>query len=306
MNRPEFANLTVVHRCRDETGSGMSDPVRTALLQRAFFTTTCMREFAVFGADSKLSSLPFDRHTCVSNGRDAYLFLLHTITGLNSSVPGETNVQGQIRKAWDEWRHQADARKLAALNPVMHRLFSDSRRVRQLHLQGIGGHSYGSLARKLLNPNPAARILFVGTGELARSMLPFFSAWETAVWNRHAIDATGLRAAKCFAPDETFQAAKWGSHVILTTPPDPLNDTHWYTLLAAQQQSPNALHMGLRRARQGPWSGYQICRNLDDLFDLRRSQSSLRTANISSARTYCQQLARKISGATSAPNTQVA
>jgi len=306
MNRLQFANLSVVHRRRDKTGGGMPATVRETLVQKAFFTSTCMREFAVFSKNPELSSLPFDRHTWLSTGQDAYLFLLLTITGLNSSVPGETNVQGQVRNAWNEWRHRADADSLATLNPVMHRLFSDSRRIRQQHLQGIGGHSYGSLARKLINPDPSARILFVGAGELARSVLPFFSSWQTALWNRHAIDTTELQAERCFAPDESNQAAGWASHVILSTPPNRHNDTCWFTQLTEQSQPPQVLHLGLRRARPGAWRPYPACQTLDDLFDLRKSLSSLRSLNISRARKNCEQLAAEIYGAISAPDIKVA
>lgn len=289
-----IAPLTVLHRLRDNTGEGLPDEQIALLKQRGFYAATCMRELAVLpSADAPsadvLRGLSTDGSNEVLHNEAAYAFLLHTVTGLNSSVPGETNVQGQIRKAWNSWRRTGDTRVARLLSPTLHRVFNDAAGIRRDYLQGIGGNSYGSLVRKLLMPDRDARVLFVGAGDLAQSMLPFFSSMQTGVWNRHDLTGDDFSGARMFAPDTHAAAAAWASHLIVTTPPDSDNDHIWAKL--AQQHHLPVAHLGRRRAAPGDWASVPDFRNLDDVFDLRRKQSSLRTLNTVRARQACERIA---------------
>ena len=281
--------LTVVHRPRDAAGNGLPADETTRLAERGFFAGTCMRELAVLPSADALRGLRLGRGHDILHNTQAYAFLLQTVTGLNSSVPGETNVQGQLRKSWQQWRNNADGRLVRLLSPAMHRLFNDARVVRRNYLQGIGGNSYGSLVRKLIQPQDDARILVVGAGDLARSLLPFFTSVNTAIWNRHQPDAHFAGDAMIFAPDEMESAAAWATELIMTTPPDNDTDAAW-AKLAATHELP-VVHLGRRRAAPAEWANLVAFRNLDDVFDLRRSQSTLRSLNIMRARTACERIA---------------
>lgn len=284
-----IAPLTVVHRLRDNTGDGLPARQVRLLSERGFYAATCMRELAVLPSADTLRGLQLDRDNEVLHNAAAYAFLLHTVTGLNSSIPGETNVQGQLRKAWNSWRSTGDNRVARLLSPTIHRLFNDARDIRRDYLQGIGGSSYGSLVRKLMAPDADARVLFVGAGDLAQSMLTFFSAGQTAVWSRHEPDSGPAATVRRFPAEQREAAAAWATHLIVTTPPDNDNDRFW-AQLALLHDLP-VTHLGRRRAAPGDWDAVPGFHNLDDVFDLRRAQSSLRSLSTVRARNACNTLA---------------
>ena len=279
--------ITLLHRARDATGNGMTTDLAERLAARGFYAATCMRELVVLPGTPALYDLPRDHHTSVLRDAEAFAFVLQTTTGLNSSVPGETNVQGQLRKGWSAWRSTADARLVLTLSPIIHRLFNDAGEIRRRYLEGIGGNSYGSLARKLLQPAADARVLFVGAGDLAASMLPFFSSAATGIWNRHTPDADFAPGTRRF--HDRQDAVNWATHVVMTTPPDTNHDSAWASLCVNTRVP--VVHLGRRRAAPGNWTSLEEFYSLDDLFDLRRSQSSLRSLQTVLARAACEQFA---------------
>lgn len=260
---------------------------------------TCQRELLILhaGARSSAEFMRADAH--VMHGATAYNFLLQTITGLNSSVPGETNVQGQFRRQWIEWRHAPTSTIHAAwTNQLMHELLADSSTIRAHYLQGIGGNSYGSLVRKLLAPTVNDRILFVGMGELAQSMLELFSAFERGVWNRHALELAEHPAMCRFAPAHIQTAANWATQCVITTPPDAHNDNAWADAVE-RADIKRIVHLGRRRNAHGPWAAAAAADqflDLDHLFQLQSAQSNLRTQKIVQARRACTQRAAALAG----------
>jgi hypothetical protein len=229
------------------------------------------------------------------SGIDAYRFLLEVTTGLRSAVPGETNVFGQFKKAWLNFRHTGQAAEVARLAPVMHRLINDTKAIRQEHLEGIGGSSYASLVRKLIAPNPGDRILFVGAGALARSMLPLFSSHRLGIWNHRNIEVPDRRIERVFLPDQGSRAASWADHVILTTPADDHNDTNWQRWLTATRLR-TVVHLGhpnlQHRTQQQLWGNARACYDLNHVFALRREQDDRRSDQLMLARTACRQRAK--------------
>ncbi len=229
------------------------------------------------------------------SGDDAYRFLLEVTTGLRSAIPGETNVFGQFKKAWLSFRCTGPAADVTRLAPVMHRLFNDTKSVRREHLEGIGGSSYGSLVRKLIAPKPGDRILFVGAGDLARSMLPLFSSHRLGIWNHRNIEAPHGRIECIFLPNQGKRAASWADHVILTTPGDSRNDANWHRWLTATRVQ-TVVHLGHRKS-QSPEQlrtrgNTPACYDLDDVFALRRGQDDLRSDHLTLARMACRQRAQ--------------
>jgi len=306
MKITESNQLLVLHRPKDAAGHGMTDAHQNQLKQHGFFLDTCLRQLAVIDADHAPEFLATqlcagDPHIESYREIHAYSFLLQTATGLNSSIPGETNILGQFKSAWSRWREQATAEQVCRLHKSMHRLFSDSAQIRRDYLQGIGGNSYGSLVRKTLNPAADSRLLFVGAGKFARSMLPLFAGFDLAIWNHQPVNEMPGDACKLFPVDSAAQAAAWATHVVLTTPAESRNDEQWAELTGIQR--PHVVHLGRRRAEPGVWSNRVstgLYFDLDDIFDLRSRQSSIRSLQIHRARKACEQLA--ITHCDSGPN----
>lgn len=294
--------LLVFHRLKNAAGEGLDPRSLAAMSATGFVLDTCLRQLMVMAAPAFPADVPDNAFAERLSGRRAYSFLLQTATGLNSSIPGESNILGQFRGGWNKWRAETGSQRVCGLTSYMHRLFRDSREIRRDYLQGIGGSSYGSLVRKLLQPDKDARILFVGTGKLALSVQPLFAGFEAAQWNHRIKHRDCPGALLGFAPDAAEAAARWATHMIITTPADSGNDGMWAKL--ASQRVEHVVHLGRRRAARGVWS--DPCHtfrfsDLDDVFDLRRAQSSLRSTQIRRARKACEQYAANMESNTPRP-----
>jgi glutamyl-tRNA reductase len=296
--------LLVLHRPKDAAGHGMPAVQQAQLTKHCFFLDTCLRQLAIVDMARAPAFIRSQEYTGDPKiewhlGTNAYSFLLQTATGLNSSIPGETNILGQFKQAWNLWREQANPEQVSQLHTTMQRLFSDSAQIHREYLQGIGGNSYGSLARKILAPASDSRLLFVGAGKLARSMLPLFSTFELATWNHQPLKNQSLKnqsmknhvdqSGKLFSALSAQEAADWATHIVLTTPPEARNDQLWAQLTATDTQP--VVHLGRRRAEPGIWASRANYFDLDDIFALRDHQSSLRISQIQRARRACAQLA---------------
>src|SRR3989442_2840671 len=119
--------------------------------------------------------------------RDAVRHLYRVSAGLDSMVLGESQIQGQVREAWETSRPQA--------GPVLHRLFPSAllvgARVRTETKLGTGTPSGPpapvAVANKLLAELPGRRAAILGPGdlaELAASCLVAEGARVTLVANR--------------------------------------------------------------------------------------------------------------------------
>ncbi len=233
------------------------------------------------------------------SGPDAYRLLLEITTGLRSAVPGETNVFGQFKDAWAASRSRRQPAQVARLAPLMHRLINDTKTIRTEYLHGIGGASYGSLVRRLVTPRPEDRILFVGAGNLAQSMLPFFKLFDVGLWNRSAIDRPPENVTHYFRPEQGHHAARWANHVILTTPPDPTNDGLWCEWIGASVRT--VVHLGYRSNRDPVTGAFPVTRKtrirtytLDDVFALRQTQAERRSTQLAHARAACRDRAGRL------------
>ena len=287
MTNAELEDLLVVHQLKDAAGQGMPEKVADRLRTQGLYIDTCLRQLCILS--SRDADIDYGEHL---RGAHAYSFLLQTITGLNSSVPGETNVQGQFRCAWKRWRKIAPAEQVWRLNQLMPALLADSKHIRRTYLQNLGGASYGSLTRKLLQPERDAHILFLGAGNFSRSMLPMFSNWETGLWN-HRLHKGLQTNARIFEPTDITGAAIWATHIVVTTPPDNDIDEPWVQL-TRQHNIQHMVHLGRRRAQHGCWKtliGDLKFHDLDDVFDLRRSQATLRNLHTLRARRACERIA---------------
>lgn len=268
--------------------TGASGPARQRdqqLTSAGPLLDTCLRRLA-FGLAPRPAALPSlldDGELRV--GRDAYQLLLEVATGLRSAVAGETNVSGQLRAAIIRFQQEGNPAEARRLRPLLDQLLRDTREIRQQALEGIGGHSYGSLVRRLLAPDRNDRVLFIGAGELTRSMLPLFRQHETALWNRSAVNRP-VAAGRLFAPDESATAADWATLVVMTTPADATHDNGWLRQLGSAGIR-QLVHLGHRSAATLPApAGLQLT-TLADVFALAAAQAERRERQLAAARLAC-------------------
>ncbi len=292
MDAMDIHNLTVIHRTKDAAGHGLIPTHEAQLREQGLYLNTCLRQLVILDHADRSQPLRIsDPELQWFSSSNAYSFLLQTVTGLNSSIPGETNILGQFQHAWRSWRAQVNSKQAGRLDATMRRLFADSRQIRREYLQGIGGNSYGSLVRKLLAPDSNARILFVGAGELAHSMQPLFAAYDIAFWNYRVSNEICGKQLQMFPTNEPQFAADWATHIVLTTPAEAATDALWARLVNDAQ---TVVHLGRRRAEPGTWSKAALNGryfDLDDVFELRSRQSSVRSLQVRRARKACEQLA---------------
>jgi glutamyl-tRNA reductase len=135
---------------------------------------TCLREIAFVG-DASPEHLQGD----LLEGEDAYAHLLAVVCGLHSPIVGETEVMHQFKRFLAELPPSH-----AGLGPLGQRLLADARLVRTEYLIGLGSRSYGSVVRRHLRH--ASRVALIGTGMLAREILPFAhdEGRQVDVWGR--------------------------------------------------------------------------------------------------------------------------
>jgi len=293
---PMIDRLQVSHRLKSPvTGmhlAGTGSARVTATNRHAFRLDTCLREVTV-ELQANTDSAVTINSTEILRGVDAYRLLLEVATGLRSAIPGETNVFGQFRRAWQAFLQDGHPAAAAALTPLMHRLFNDTKAIRNHWLEGIGGSSYGSLVRRLIAPRRQDRVLFVGAGELMRTMLPLFGKFRLGVWNHRIVTPTAPYAERLFSPGHGQQAAAWADHVILTTPCDQYNDRRWCVWL--DNANPQTIvHLGRRHAQPIAWPTGVTAFDLDDVFSLQRDQAVRRSSQLDSARAACAQFARAL------------
>lgn len=108
-----------------------------------------------------------DDYGYVRSDRDAVRHLYRVSAGLDSMVLGESQIQGQVRDAWEQSRGQA--------GPVLHRLFQSAllvgARVRSETVLGAGNASAPSaavaVASKIFGDLAGREALILGAGEVA-------------------------------------------------------------------------------------------------------------------------------------------
>lgn len=274
--------------CLHWPGERLPASTVTGLRSSGVFLDTCLRQLAFGVAPNRL---PVGVRGEFSTGKAAYQLLLEVACGLRSHVPGETNVTGQFRRACEQAEAALGPDDWQRLHPLVHALLADARALRASHLQGLAGSSYGSLVRELLAPRRDARVLFVGTGDLARSMLPLFRTFEIGAWNHRPTEPL-KDVGRWFRTDEADTAAAWATDVVFTTPADPVHDRAWHRRLHARiLLAPRALvHLGQRRGSRPAWPSVTASFDLDDVFALAGAREQLRSQKLAAAALACTTL----------------
>ena len=297
LNQPDLNHLWVANWPKNRSDATLPAAVLDQFAARGMVLDTCLRQLCVArgrpanASDQALSELRPELE--LHFGADAYRYALEVATGLHSAVPGETNVFGQFKKAWDSARRDNEPQSVSRIAPVIHQLINDARSIRRDHLQDIGGASYGTLVRRLLSPRRCERVLFVGAGDLAQSILPYFDSFEVGLWNHRPVATAPGSVTRLFAPEDARAAAAWTNHVVFTTPPDERNELSWRTWLAGTRIR-SLLHLGYRRSESARLHEGSRSYDLDDVFELRRRQAGIRSSRLERARTACADAALEL------------
>ena len=283
--RVDLERLLLFHRAAPPAPGASGSLSHEGDTTAAFRLSTCQREIEVHFATLQKGASDACGETY--RGVEAYQALLEIATGLRSAIPGETNVFGQLRAAWREYLRAVPHRAKSPCSELMDTLFTDTRAIRTRFLQDIGGHSYGTLTRKLLRAAPGARVLIVGNGELARSIAPMLTGFELAIINRSRSEAAPGHVRHVFDVEEAPAAVNWADHVVMCVPRQTELDARWLPLLASRGAL-RVIHLGCRRADAGPWAQLRGLLTLDDLFDLRLAQQDRRSRQLELARAACR------------------
>jgi hypothetical protein len=236
-----------------------------------FYVKTCQRQLWIF----------FDSRSFALEGAQllqsfpAYVFLLQICCGLQSKVPAETEIFGQIKKAWQDYCYQYQNR--GCLDEFMQKLFEDTKDIRAQYLQGLGSSSYGSLLRFFFKKKEQ-RLLLVGAGQLADALMPFLKSFCLSFMNRKKIQK------EKFEPQLPWlQTGEHFDAVILAIPFDPAVMDFFL------QCAPLVIHFGLQK-KIAPYCDFNlIC--LEDLFQISESHFHLREKQIALAKKACQKKA---------------
>lgn len=237
-------------------------------------------------------------------GIDAYAFLLSVTTGLASQVVGETDIFGQFKEAWKSQEINLSTEFRKGLSPWIQRLFEDTKEIRSLYLQNVGGSSYGSLLRKLLRDHQAliqGPTLLIGAGQLACSVAPYLMDHELIISNRNKERAERLAAElRVLDPtakirvlvdgEEELEVLSRAAQVIVCVPIESDRDQKRIEALAASQAQ--VVHLGAREGECQNWAVLPEFHSLDDIFKIEKSQSSLRSLQVERAKNACEQKAR--------------
>lgn len=290
------SHLIVFHTRKDGgafAGSGLPrDPQDAAVLE----LETCQRWIRVVarGNTKGFPTVTPSGGIEVFEGPSAYAFLLRVATGLESALPGETNILGQMRQGW-----LAHADRLRWLQS----LFEDAKEIRRRHLVGLGSVSYGGLVRRALDdlrPSADRPVVLLGSGDLAHSVAPWLLHHPLRIWSRSGRRATDLvgrlnaksgSSTKTLSDAELEDAMRHSAAVVACIPFDPANDEDRCRALL-DATSPRVIHLGGPRRDAGAWGRLRDLACLDDLLARKADESAARSRGLTRARIACEERAR--------------
>jgi glutamyl-tRNA reductase len=300
-----LASIKLVHFRKTASYGDRKIPRPGFIPEDAFCLETCQRTLWMFfsneSAQTEVLEEYKEEHEAryeIRCGAEAYLMLLLVGCGLDSELKGETEVFGQLKLAWHHYI-QTESQQRALLLFWMQKVFEDIKQVRARFLQSTGGACYGSLIRKQLRQHtmPGQRVLLVGAGELARSVVPWLSDYQVSVVNRGREAAfrlveDALRNQPGFSVeignDNSWSEAR---HVVICIPRDPELDVERISRLESRADKGVVIHMGCRREDADKWRTAGIFYCLDDFFDLQANLSKARKALLAAAKEECERLA---------------
>ena len=271
-----------------------------------FRVETCQRVLHVLPGGTILRAWT-DRPAQIVRGVQAYRMLLRIATGLESQVAGETEVFGQLKNAWQSYQ-SGGGKHARNLSSMMQKLLEDVKDIRSACFSGSSTASYGNIVRSILkkrlveSPGP---VLVVGAGGAALSVAEALSGnvRELLLWNRSRgrLDELAVKIRKMpsagktrvipfFPPDEE---AAWSgaTHVVVCIPLDPVNDAARIEHFK-KHDIQTLVHLGCTRGDAGGWKKIQVLLTLDDVFELRGTNTRAKVQALATAERLCDERAR--------------
>jgi hypothetical protein len=301
-----FDQLLVVHQRKQ--GKPVASAFDALATGEHFAIETCLRRLLVTkGADSAITSAAAAPAPGVEfyRGIDAYDLLLRIASGLESEVPGESEIFGQFKQSWQAYRakHPEAARRFDSL---IRDLFEDVKEIRSRHLTGLGAATYGSLVRALLGAEADRPTLLIGAGEMAAAILPYLSGRPLYIANRTPERAATLVARMRRQADRSDQIvlvegdfdselAAWrtATNVVLCVPPNRERDrARVQAWKDRDSQAGHLLHLGKLTPGDSIWSHLDRFATLADLFALQSANSERRRVQLRHARNACRERAQ--------------
>jgi hypothetical protein len=233
-------------------------------------------------------------------GAQAYEYLLRFACGLESQVKGETDVFGQIKQAFKDLSDQNPA-SAVHFKSVITRIFEDTKDIRSNYLHGIGGTSYGALARRLLEPHAKDRVVLIGAGQISKSIAPYFADSKLTIYNRsigRLLELTSELSQKGYSQIEYIQddsrlgrALQAATLILICTPPGSPLDQQVIDSAAANPQA-KIFHFGAQHSDLAPFENAAHLKgrvfSLTELFKMEKTQDSLRDKQVSQALEVCR------------------
>lgn len=269
---------------------------------RAFLIHTCQRLVLVTrGREAREALQPALGECELHEGARAYAFLLRLACGLESRLPGETEVSGQLKQAWADFESTRST-LVQQLDPYMQSLFRDVKDVRSRFLSGLGSASYGSLVRRLLDtPGEPGPVLLIGAGALAESVAPWLRGSALWIANRSRERAGQLaeklrqrnpeRPVTVVGAGLEAELAAWraASDVVVCVPGDAaLDAARARAWNAARAQRGQLIHLGIDESSDaGDWVGAPAMQNLSAVYRLMQQHDELRRAQVARAGRAC-------------------
>ncbi len=234
-------------------------------------------------------------------GVDAYEFLLRFACGLESEIKGETDVFGQLKTAIKEF---TDSHPGSEHCTLFSKIFEDTKEIRSQYLQGIGGNTYGALARRVLAPVASSRVTLLGAGQISKSIAPYFADSNLSIFNRTPERLTELKTGLAQKGYENItytsdsktlpEILAHSDLILIATPVNSPLDSQVCEVLNALPESerPVVLHLGgqAHEVKFFTEAGIAIL-SLSDLFALEKEQSFLREKQIKQAMDACHRRA---------------
>jgi glutamyl-tRNA reductase len=135
---------------------------------QSFVLKTCQRTLVV-----SVGTVIDTSSSKAMQGKEAYIFLLEIICGLQSKLVGENEIVGQFKIAYKEYA--ASKYKCNKVLLILEKLFKDSKEIRTNYLLGLSQKTYSSITRKhIVNKKKAESVLILGSGQLAEDLINQF------------------------------------------------------------------------------------------------------------------------------------
>ena len=299
----KLAELRVLHLDAAAFRTAPADLAAAQGLQQAWVIGTCQR-VVIVAAGPEARTQIVERFPAAARaqgfaGAEAYAFLLRFACGLESRLAGETEIFGQIKESWRAFCLTPGLLS-RQLDSWVQLIFKDTKEVRAGQLSSLGSASYGSQVRRLLGAATNGPTLLVGAGQLAQAVAPWLETRELLLWNRTTDRAHELArlvqernpGRVCRVLDGSIEAElqAWSQagDVVLCVPADAARDTARVAAWQARHtHGGRIVHLGLGESNDAGWAGVAGLTSLTALFDMLRTQSDLRSVQLTRARRAC-------------------